>query len=345
MKQLLAILMSAGLAMVLVVSGGSTAVAFQATPAASGESGADLQAATDWLIGQQDASGAWIGFSGEPEVSITVDALIALVAAQLRGFDVGTSIDDAVGYLESDDGALVYAQSGIGPAAKLVNGIVAYGGNPSDISGINPLILVEMGQDTESGFYGSGVFDHALSLLALGATGTEVPEEAITTLENTRTPEGGWSFDGETAEGAADSNTTALVIMGLVAAGLGDSPLVGDALAYLQTTLVGDTGATFQSGDGAVADANSTALVIQAVIAVGDDPGSNGWGDLESALASFQNESGAFFYNETDTSDNLFATAQAIPAAAGFALPIVTAPNVEQPPATPVGFRSGAWAA
>lgn len=345
MKRLMTILMSAALAMVLAGSAGSGAFALQATPAATGESGVDLQAATDWLIGQQDASGAWIGFNGEPEVSITVDAVIALVAAQLRGVDVGSSIDDAVAYLESDDGALVYAQSGTGPAAKLVTGIVAYGGNPSDISGINPLILVDRGIDAETGFYGTGVFDHALGLLALGATGTEVPEEAITTLEETQTPEGGWSFDGTSDEGAADSNTTALVVMALVAAGLGDSPLVGDALAYLQTTLVGETGATFQSGDGAVADANSTALVIQAVIAVGDDPGSEGWGDLESALGNFQNESGAFFYNEMDTSDNLFTTAQAIPAAAGFALPIVTAPDIDQTPATPVGIRGGSWAA
>lgn len=345
MKRLMTLVTSIVLATFFAGSTGAEVVAFQSTPEATGDSAVDLQAAADWLIGQQDASGGFLGFSGEPEVSITVDAVIALVAAQLRGVEVGSSIDDAVTYLKSDDGALVYAQSGIGPAAKLVNGIVAYGGNPSDISGINPLILVEMGQDTESGFYGTGVFDHALSMLALGATGADVPEEAITTLENTQTPEGGWSFDGTTDEGAADSNTTALVIMALVAAGLGDSPLVGDALAYLQTTLVGDTGAAFQSGDGAVADANSTALVIQAVITVGDDPESEGWGDLQSALAGYQNESGAFFYNETDTSDNLFTTAQAIPAAAGFALPIVTAPSVEQPPATPVGIRGGSWAA
>lgn len=313
--------------------------AMQATPLAAGGSGADVQAATEWLISQQDESGGFPGFNGEPEVGITVDAVIALVSAQLNGIDVGASIDDAVAFLDSGDGALVYAQTGAGQAAKLVMGVVAVGGDPHSIAGVDPLVLVENDPSEDTALYGAGVYDHALALLALGATGSEVPERALAALNETQAPEGGWAFDGTTIEGAADSNTTALVIMSLVATGNGDSPLISEGLGYLQTTLVGASGATFQATSGAMADANSTALALQAALAVGDDPADEGWGDLPAALATFQNESGAFYYNEADTADNLFATVQAIPAAAGYALPVVPAAESEATPAaTPVAL-------
>ena len=335
MKRSLALIVSVLVAIVLSTGIITSAAASQATPEIPDGSGADLEAATAWLISQQDDSGGFVGFSGEPEVSVTIDAVIALVSAQQDGVNVGQSIDNAIAWLESGDEALVYAQTGMGQAAKLVVGIVAYGGNPNDIAGVDPLALIEQGPSEETGFYGAGPFDHGLALLALGATNTEVPAEAITILEESRTPEGGWSFDGTATEGAADSNTTSIIIQGLVATGHGDSSLVSDALAYLQTTLVGTSGATFQPSDDAAAEANSTALVTQAVIAVGDDPTGAGWGDLSAAMAAFQNESGAFHYNDAETEDNLFSTVQAIPAVAGVALPIVPGAETD---ATPIAW-------
>lgn len=319
----------------------TSASAMQATPGDAGEAQADLRAATEWLMSQQDESGGFPGFDGEPEVSITVDAMIALVAAQLNGVDTGSSIEDAVAFIEAGDGALVYAQTGPGQAAKLVLGAAAYGGDPHDVAGVDPLSLVESGPSPDTGFYGAGVYDHALALLALGATGTAVPDSAITVLIDSQAPGGGWAFDGATTEGAADSNTTALVIMALVATGHGDSPMIGDGLAYLHTTLVGDSGATFQPARDAVADSNSTALVLQAVIAAGDDPASQEWGNLPAALASFQNDSGAFFYNETDPANNIFSTVQAIPAVAGYAQPVMPEDDIPTTPvASPVALRS-----
>ena len=308
-----------------------------ATPVATAGQ-ADLQAASEWLISQQSDDGGFPGFSGESEVSITIDAVIALIAAEQRGVGTGTTIDEAVAFMESGDGALVYAQTGAGQAAKLVLGIVALDGDPHDFAGVDPLALLEQGPDADNGLYGTGVYDHALAMLALAATETDIPAEAVTALENTQTPEGGWSFDGSVTEGAADSNTTSLVVQALVAAGEGDSPLVTDGLAYLQTTLVDRTGATFQPGAGTPADANSTALVMQAVIASGNDPSSDAWGNLPAALSAFQNESGAFFYN-ADTSDNIFSTVQAIPALAGLAQPVVPPGDVATPTATPISLH------
>ena len=61
---------------------GSTAQ--EATPGARSESTAmsPVEAASTWLRQQQDASGGFLGFSGEPDPGATTDAVIALYAAQ-----------------------------------------------------------------------------------------------------------------------------------------------------------------------------------------------------------------------------------------------------------------------
>lgn len=336
MKRIMSIVVS----LVLFGLMASPVGAQSATPMPPGGQ-ADLQAATDWLISQQGDDGGFPGFSGESEVSVTIDAVIALVAAEHRGIDSSAVIDEAVAYLESGDGALVYAQTGAGQAAKLVHGIVAIGGNPQDFAGVDALALLEQSPDADTGLYGTGVYDHALALLALAATDSDIPDEAFTAIENSQTPEGGWAFDGSVTESAADGNTTSLTVQALVAAGEGDSQLVADGLSYLQTTLVDSTGATFQPGAGTPADANSTALVMQAVLAVGDDPSSDAWGDLPAALSAFQNETGAFYFNADDTSDNIFSTVQVIPAVAGLAQPVFPASDVAAPSATPVTYRPG----
>lgn len=300
-----------------------------ATPAASAE--ADLQAAATWLMSQQGEDGGFAGLDGTSDPSITIDAIVALVAAGERGIDTQEAVDDAVAWLGEGDRTLVYAQTGQGQAAKLVLGAVAAGADPHDIANVDPLALIEAGPSAETGLYGRGVFDHALCLLALAATGSEVPDDAIAVLETTQTPEGGWAFDGTVAEGAADSNTTSLVVQALVALGRADSPLVADAMGYLLTAVDGATGATFQPGAGFPADSSSTALVMQAVIAVGDDPASDAWGNLPAALAAFQNDSGAFHYSPDDLGDNIFATVQAIPAVAGMALPVTPGASAGTP--------------
>jgi len=137
--------------------------------------------------------------------------------------------------------------------------------------------------------------------------------------------DGGWAFDGSTAPGAADSNTTALVIQALIAAGYGDDPMVERALAFLSTVQTPDGGFAYESADPLVADANSTALVLQALIAAGEDPASPKWGNAPLALALFQTPSGGLRYMVADEEPNLLATVQAIPAMEGQSLPVARA--------------------
>jgi hypothetical protein len=298
------------------------------------EQGGDLGFATEWLTSQQLENGAFAGFSGEADAGTTVDAVIALVAAQNQGIDTGDAIDAAMAYLASEDVALVYEQTGVGQAAKLVLAIVATGGDPTDFVGNNPLAIVENGQSSETGLYGTGVYDHAYALMALAVTGFDVPETAITALESTQLDLGGWAFDGSTDALAADSNTTAMVIQALVATGNGGHSMLQGGLEYLLTVLDDEGGAGYQPG--AEADANSTALVAQAQIAVGND--------ANRALASlqqFQLPSGAYFYQYADTSENLFSTLQVMPAAAGQSLPILPQTDATpeaSPEASPVAL-------
>jgi hypothetical protein len=312
----------------------SATAAQPATPVGTAAE-AQLESAVTWLISQQGSDGGFPGLSGESDPSITIDAVLALVASGLRGLDTAGAIAAANSYLASGDIALVYAQTGAGQAAKLVLATVATGGDPRNVAGVDPLSLVEAGHSSETGLYGNSVFDHALALMAVSATGGEISEGAVTVLESTQAPEGGWAFDGSMDEGAADSNTTAMVLQALVAIGEGDSALADEAQAFLQMAIDEQHGVLYQPGAGFPADSSSTALTLQAMIALGEDTATDAWGQLPAALAAFQNESGAFHYNADDTTDNLFATVQSIPAAAGFAFPLVPVETDASAAATP----------
>jgi hypothetical protein len=299
-----------------------------ATPVGAGPRlGGDLEAATSWLMSQQLEDGAFAGFSGEADAGTTVDAIFALVAARSQGVDTGTSIDDAITWLSSGDVALVYQQTGVGQASKLVLALVAAGENPEDFATTNPLDIVKNGQAQDTGIYGTGIYDHTYALMGLSVTGSEIPTSAIDALEAAQAENGGWAFDGSTDVSAADSNTTSMVIQALVATGNGDHAMVDGGLEFLLTTLDDEGGAGYAPGS--EADSNSTALVAQANIAAGRD----GTRSLAS-LQQFQLPSGAYFYQYADPSENLFSTLQAIPALSGVALPVMPAAS-----ATPAAFQ------
>lgn len=292
------------------------ASAQDATPAASPVVGAsDLEAATQWLMSQQLDTGAFAGFSGEADAGTTIDAMLALESADRAGVDTGTSIEDAIAYLASDDVAVAYEQVGVGQAAKLVIGLVAVGEDPHDFAGSNPIVVVEAGQDSESGIYGSGLYDHAYALMALASVESDIPATAYEVLTSTQTENGGWSFDASNDPTMADSNTTAMIIQALVATGNGDHETMDGALEFLNSTITDEGAAYAPSAD---ADANSTGVVLQALIAVGADTTT-----LEAALPGFMNADGSFFYQAADPTPNLFSSVQAIPALAGEAFPLL----------------------
>src|SRR5205085_6396915 len=133
-------------------------------------------------------------------------------------------------------------------------------------------------------------------------------------LNQAQLADGGWSFDGSAATGS-DTNTTALAVQALVAAGApGDATTRG--IGYLKSQQNADGGFPYSktSSFGSASDANSTALVVQALAAAGVDPRTlkQSGGDPIDALLDFQNASGAFRYQAAQSDDNDLATAQAI---------------------------------
>ena len=307
-------------------------LAQEATPGALSESTAmsPVEAASAWLREQQDASGGFLGFSGEPDPGTTTDAVMALYAAQERDPAAAASLDAALDYLERRRTERPTPQTGPGQAAKLALAAVTGGRDPRDFAGLDLVAamtapLATPVPDGIAGIYGDDLYDHALVLIALAAAGEAIPEAALEPLRAAQGEDGGWAFDGSTAPGAADSNTTALVIQALVAAGHGDDPMIDRALAFLSTLLAPDGGFAYGPADPLVADANSTALVLQALIAAGEDPASPEWGNAPLALALFQTPSGGLRYMAADEEPNLLATVQAIPAMEGLSLPVARA--------------------
>src|SRR5215212_7191187 len=100
--QLLPLFLGVLLAAGVTSLSGTGSTAQEATPGALSESSAvsPVQAASAWLREQQDPSGGFVGFSGEPDPGTTIDAVIALYAAQPRDPAAAASSDAALTYLE-----------------------------------------------------------------------------------------------------------------------------------------------------------------------------------------------------------------------------------------------------
>ncbi|MBA2598931.1 MAG: terpene cyclase/mutase family protein [Chloroflexia bacterium] len=306
------------------------ALAQEATPEAVSESTAmsPIEAASRWLRAQQDPGGGFPGFDGVLDPGVTTDAAMALFAAQESDPAAAASLAAAIAYLEQNGAP--YAQTGPGQAAKLALAAVTGGRDPRDFGGLDLVAamtapLATPVPDGVAGIYGDDLYDHALVLIALVAAGETIPETAIDPLRASQGPDGGWAFDGSTAPGSADSNTTALVVQALAASGHGDDPMVERGLAFLASLSAPDgSGFAYGPSDPLVADANSTALVAQALIAAGENPAAREWGNAPLALARFQTPDGGLRYLVSDEEPNLLATLQAIPAMAGLPLPVAT---------------------
>ncbi len=319
----------------LVLSGGSVAAQSatpDASPVTSPVAGNPLERSVSYLQSQQADDGGFPGFEGTSDAGVTTDAVVALAAAEAAGVDTGSTIADALTFLETE--GLTYAETGPGQRAKLILAVIAAGDDPTSFAG-QDLVEPLFASKSETGVYGSGLFDHALVTLAAAAVGSDQTAALAGIFASYQTPDGSWAFDTTTTAGAGDTNTTALVVQALVAADMADSPPIEPALAYLGMAQVPGGGFAYQPADPLVPDANSTALAVQALIATNADLTNESVSAAIDALAAFQNPSGGFRYTNDVPEDNLFATVQAIPALAGYALPVVTEGGAATPVASP----------
>lgn len=288
---------------------------------------ADSAAAVQWLKTQQHPDG---GFGDEGSTaSMTAEVVLGLAAAG----------QDPHAWRQGDNTPLTYlagqaktAAATVGGAAKLILAVVAAGEDPRRFGGVDLVTAVEGMYDPATGRFGGEqdtLLSHAVALMALKAAGRPIPAEAVTWLKKAQLDEGSWSWNGDRTPGTADTNSTALVIQALVAAGVarGD-PAIRQALEYLRGQQNPDGGFPYvkPSPYGTETDANSTAVVIQVLVAAGEDPTGAAWtrdGHTPlSALQSLQTEEGAFVWKAEVPGANLLATAQALPALALKPLPL-----------------------
>ena len=306
-------------------------------PALAGPGDDAASKALAWLAIQQNADGGFSGgFSPGSSVGSTVDVVLAVVAA---GGDVHAwrkNERSPLDYLEAQVRAGRVTKSG--EIAKTIMAVVATGENPRSWGGID--LVRQLSALHQSGSYGGTLYEDALAGLALVNAGQSVPDDVRARLVAAQTQDGAWAFTGDTAAGAGDTNTTALVVQALIATGHRDA--VGRALDYFRRTQNADAGWPYQvpSAYGTETDANSTANVLQALIAA-DEPLGNwskdGRSDPLGALIHLQDDqTGAFNYQAGMPGANLLATAQAIPALKR--VTFVRLPVVRSSSATAAGF-------
>lgn len=259
-----------------------------------------------WLRTQQLPDGAFPGFSGEPDPSSTADAVYAFAAAGVDPSSVGAN---PVSYL------IDVAQGTAGnpgAAAKLLLALYAADLQPDAAEPVDLVGEIAAGYDSATGFYGQGLYNHTLAVLALAAYQLPIEPDALALFETTQIEDGSWGFTGEPLPDNGDSNTTATVVQALAATG-DAAGLIDAGVAYLLSLQTPDGGFPYNAAE-PIPDANSTALVIQALVAAGVDPTSLPNGNALAALTTFQKESGVFYWRADSDADNMFATTQAVPA-------------------------------
>ena len=279
-------------------------------------------AALEWLRTQQAADGGFLGFTGESDPSSTADAVYAFAAAGVDPTSVATDGGaDPLAYLIANASGTA---GNPGAAAKLLLALYAAGLPPDAAEPVDLVGEINAGYDPATGFYGQGLYQHTLSVLALTAYEQPIEPGALELFMTEQNDDGSWGF----IPGTGDSNTTALVVQALVAVD-GDAALIESGIAYLLTLQRPDGSFAYDANTEA-GDANSTALAIQALVAAGSDPAALPSGDALAALAAFQNPSGAFYWQAPATDDNLLATTQAVPAL--MLIPFPIPPVAVQPP-------------
>jgi hypothetical protein len=260
-----------------------------------------------WVETQQQPDGSFAGFGA----GSTVDVLLALLASGADPDAYSKGGNTPVAFLESKAGELAKTPGGAG---KLLIAVATLGRGSLTFGGVDLVAAFNSTYDAATGQYGKDAIGHAFAMLGLKVANQPVPPAAVARLKALQGPEGGWAFTGETTPGAADTNTTAVAVQALVAAGEEQSSAVlQKARAYLLTQQNTDGGFPYQKeGEfGGESDVNSTSYVSQALIELNDFENSD---KAKAYIVSLQKPSGAIQWKASEPDDNAGATYQAIPA-------------------------------
>ena len=314
---LLATVLMSPLALVAAAPGPPSAPARPAAPNVPAISPTDSERATGalvFLLAAQRPDGSLDGSIGETADFIIGAADAGYDPASLHGC-AGTS----AGALEYIAAASDAASTDAAKTGKAALAVVAAGGDPSSFAGRDLMARLAALYNSGTGAYGGGAtFAEAFAILALRSGGRDVPAAAVAELKALQDADGSWSYGtAPVAAGGGDTNSTAIALMALDAAG--DHSADATALAYLRTQQLPDGGFPYQNSSAfgpPTSDADSDALVLQALIGAGQDPESSSWlqgsNSVLTHLRSIQDSGGGFAY--PGAAPNAFTTSQ-VPAA------------------------------
>jgi hypothetical protein len=270
--------------------------------------------ALEWLRTQQDPAGGY----GE-SVSGALEALMAVganrhPASTWRAADDAASAEDFLRRMGRR-----FAGDGAAAAGKLAVALAGAGAcRPARLP--TPLDFL----DADAGVFAPDSGFNAWGILGTAALSQTIPATAVDALAVQQQDNGGWEWQ---AGFGADTNTTALAVQALIAAG-GDpaDPAITAALAFFDDAQQPDGGFVYDPATPEYgSDANSTAYVVQALVAAGEDPAGERWSAAGATpydfLLSLQQPDGSFVW-QPGTPANLVTTAQVVPALLGRPYPL-----------------------
>ena len=288
-------------AALLAFAMGTSSAATQVDPASR---------AIQYLQGQQSGSDGSIPVGASTD-SVSEEYAIGAAAA---GYDPNAlrhgSGPSVMAYLAAHAAA---ACATAGACGELLQAVAAAGLNPASFGGVDLLTTLDGFYAAGTGVFGDGeAFTQSLAIQGLLAAHQPVPVAALGHLVAAQDSDGGWDFllikddpNGPTNFDTSDTNSTAMVLMALDAAGMHSRDR--SALAWLHTQQDSDGGFPYQAGFGT--DPDSTALVVQALLATGQNPEAPAWAPGGHAplarLLATQNGDGGFTFPGNTAPDPL----------------------------------------
>lgn len=257
--------------------------------------------ALEWLETQQQADGSF----GSP--NYTAEALMAVGANGLDASTWGEAPSLLANVLST---GTEFADRNAAGAGKLAAALATQEscwplGADSPLDHYHPV----------SGTFSSDTLYQAWGILGTAALKDTVPVSAVQSLKQNQQENGGWElFVGL----GTDTNTTALALQALVAAGEPvTSTSVVSGLGYLENAQNDDGGFPYSPDSpwGTESDTNSTAYAVQALFATGEDPLTSTWAVTNtnpiSYLLGMQLPNGSFEWQQGFGPDQI-ATQQAV---------------------------------
>lgn len=229
-----------------------------------------------YLHSQQGADGL-LGSAG-----VTGDYIFGAAAA---GYDPTTLA--APGGATAYDYLAAHASGVAGDAgaiSKLSLAVIVGHLDPTAFGGQDLLADLAATYDATTGAFGDGgTYAQSLAIMTLVAAadaGHPLPASAVAHLRAAQDTDGSWNYLGvKDTPGGSDTNSTAIALQALAAAGVPSSdPSVTAGLAYLGAQQLADAGFPYSDAFGPpFSDPDSDATVIQALVAVGENPAGASW--------------------------------------------------------------------